>query len=196
MKHAVILCHPNPDSYTHAVAEAYDKAVRALGETVVLRDLYSMGFDPRLPAKELPGAPGYALGADVVAERARLADVDVFALIYPFWFNAPPGMLKGYIDRVFGLGFGYVPGPGGVQPALTGKRLVSITSSGAPDRWVVKTGALEGVRHYFDEHLAAVCGLTVVDHLHIGGIEAGITADAVQPALQSVAGAAWRWADA
>jgi len=195
MKHAVILCHPDPNSYTHAVAEAYDKAVRALGESVALRDLYSMGFDPRLPKSELPGAKAYAVGADVVAERARLADVDVFVLIYPFWFNAPPGMLKGYVDRVFGLGFGYAAGPEGVQPALTGRRLVSITSSGAPDKWLAKTGAVEGLRHYFDDHLAGVCGMTVVDHLHMGGIEPGITDEAVQAALQSVAGAAWRWAD-
>lgn len=193
MKHAVIVCHPRPGSYTHAVADAYASAVSALGANVVTRDLYALGFDPRLPASELPGAPDYAVAPDAAAERALLSDAGVFVLVYPFWFNAPPAMLKGYIDRVLGFGFGYRPGPTGVEPALFGRKLLSLTSSGAPDFWLAKTGAVAALREYFDDHVAGVCGLTVVDHLHIGGIEPNITPEAVHEALQSVSAAAWRW---
>jgi len=186
MQHAVILCHPNPRSYTHAVAEAYVQAVRALGDTGVVRDLYALGFDPRLPSAELPGATDYALGPTIIAERTTLAQAQVFVLIYPFWFNAPPAMLKGYLDRVFSLGFGYRAGVGGTEPALNGRKLLSLTSSGAPDRWVARTGALIALREHFDGHLAQVCGLTVLDHLHIGGIEPNITEDAFDDALERV----------
>jgi NAD(P)H dehydrogenase (quinone) len=192
MKHAVIVAHPNPQAYTHAVAGAYAKAVSALGDTAVLRDLYAMDFDPRLPACELPGAKDYAVRADVTAERAALADVDVFVLVYPFWFNAAPAILKGYLDRVFGLGFGYTPVFGGSEPALTGRRLLSLTSSGAPDRWVEETGALSALRQHFDGHLASVCGLSVLDHFHVGGIVPDITAEAVEAALAEVADIATR----
>ncbi len=140
MRHVVVLSHPNPSSFGAAVAGDYAAAVRALGHEAEIRDLYAIGFDPRLPASELPWRPGFSAGADVVAERALLADADVVALVYPLWFNAPPAMLKGYVERVFGMGFGYGPGDGGTQPLLNGKRLLSITTSGAPDAWVDHTG--------------------------------------------------------
>src|SRR4051794_654314 len=118
MKHAVIIAHPAPRSLACAVGETYADAVTALGHTVVVRDLYRMGFDPCLKADEIPKASGVQFGADVLAERQLLADVDVFAFVYPFWFNAPPAMLKGYVDRVFSAGFGYAPGMGGAESLL------------------------------------------------------------------------------
>lgn len=35
----------------------------------------------------------------------------------------------------------------------------------------------------FDAHLAAVCGLRVLDHIHTGGISPGATAEAVADIL-------------
>ena len=113
MKHAVIVGHPNPASFNLSVAEAYRAAARARGHEVLLRDLYRMGFDPCLKAEEVPGPGGFAVAADVATERALLSDVDVFTFIYPLWFNAPPAIVKGYMDRVFGFGFGYGPVSGG-----------------------------------------------------------------------------------
>ncbi len=65
MKHAVIFAHPNPESFTAAVARTYAEALKGLGETVIVRDLYAMGFDPCLKAGEIPGLKGHAPGADV-----------------------------------------------------------------------------------------------------------------------------------
>lgn len=106
MKHAVIVAHPVRTSFNRSVAEAYRQAVELRGHTVIVRDLYAMNFEPRLQAAEMPRAEGFAPGADVLAEREQLKDVDVFTFVYPLWFNAPPAILKGYIDRVFGFGFG------------------------------------------------------------------------------------------
>ena len=47
-RHAVIVCHPDPSSFNHAIAHTYRDAVRATGQGVVLRDLYAIGFDPVL----------------------------------------------------------------------------------------------------------------------------------------------------
>ena len=186
MKHAIVIAHPNRESLTQAVGEAYRKSVEALGQQTVVRDLYAMGFDPCLKASEIPGPAGFQFAADVVAERKALADVDVFAFIYPFWFNAPPAILKGYVERVFSMGFGYEPGMGGTEGLLDGKKLISFTSSGAPDRWVKDTGALQALMTLFDRHLGAMCGLQVVDHVHVGGIVSEITEEAVEEVLQGV----------
>ena len=190
MKHAIIVAHPKPDSLTAAVARTFAETLRGFGEDVVIRDLYAMGFDPCLKAAEIPGPNGYHAEPDVAAERQILAEIQVFTLVYPFWFNAPPAILKGYVDRVFSMGFGYRPVFGGTEPGLQGRQLLSFTSSGAPDAWVASTGALAALRQAFDGHVAAVCGLSVIDHMHFGGIVPGITEDAFKDTLEAVRAAA------
>lgn len=186
MKHAVILAHPSTESLNAAIAATYVAAVRRLGHEVVERDLYRMGFDPCLKAAEIPGPGAPRFEADVIAERALLKDVDVFAFVYPLWFNAPPAILKGYVDRVFSMGFGFRPGFGATEPNLAGRRMISFTTSGAPDAWVASTHALATLRAGFDDHLAGVCGLTVVDHVHNGGMVSGITPAAYRSVIASI----------
>lgn len=186
MKHVVIVAHPNPKSFTLHMADAYVAAAGDRGDAVAVRDLYGMGFDPCLKAGEIPSPDGFACAPDVAAEREEIGDADVFAFIYPLWFNAPPAILKGYIDRVFGMGFGYGMGQGGNEPLLSGKRMISFTSSGAPKHWLQETGAWDATRKLFDEHVAAVCGLAVVDHVHFDSITPGITGEAVEGCAQAV----------
>ena len=187
MKYAIIASHPHARSFTMAVADALQASLKTRGHEVVLRDLYRMDFDPRLGAGEVPGPEGFEPAADVKAERALIGDSNGFALVYPVWFNAPPAMLKGYLDRVFGMGFGYGMGErGGNAPMLSGKGLISITSSGAPMSWFKESGGWDAMRKLFDEHFAAVCGLAVLDHLHFGGIVPGVTGEAVKSCLDEV----------
>lgn len=186
MKHAAIAAHPNPRSFTLTIAHAYCDAVKAKGHEPLLRDLYAMDFDPRLKAGEIPGTPGFAPADDVRAERERLKDVRVFAFVYPFWINAPPAILKGYIDRVFGMGFAYGPGGDGTAPLLTGRKTISFTSSGAPTGWVHESGAWDAEVKIFDRHVAALSGLEILDHIHFGGIVPGIRADVVERHIERV----------
>lgn len=186
MKHVVILAHPRRHSFTSAMAARYASTARDLGHEVLTRDLYAMDFDPRLKASELPDGQGFQPAPDVVEERARLEGADVIALFYPLWFNAPPAILKGYFDRVFIMGFGFTPSFGGTEPNLTGTRLISFTASGAPDHWVRETGALDALTTLFDRHVAGVCGLSVLNHRHFGGVTPGIRKDAVEDMLAEV----------
>jgi NAD(P)H dehydrogenase (quinone) len=189
MQHALIVAHPDEDSFALTMARSYRSAAAALGHAVVVRDLYRMDFDPRLASSERPGRRDFQPLDDVVAERAMIADADVYAFIYPLWFNAPPAMLKGYLDRVFGMGFAYASGPSGNEPRLRGRRMISITSSGSPKCWLQETGMLEAGHKLFDDHVAAVCGLSVVDHLHFGAIEPNTRAQIVADCEAEVAGA-------
>jgi NAD(P)H dehydrogenase (quinone) len=186
VKHAVIVAHPNPDSFTLAVAETYCEAVRQKGGEAVLRDLYRMGFDPCLKASEIP-RPGFSPADDVKAERATVGDAAVFAFVYPLWFNAPPAMLKGYVDRVFTMGFGYGPiAGGGNQPLLLDRKMISFTSSGAPAAWLEEEGTWNAIRTLFDSHVARVCGLQGLGHVHFGGVGPEMSEAAVAQNLQQV----------
>ena len=185
MNHAVIFAHPNPQSFTAAVAETYADAVEKLGHTVVRRDLYRMGFDPVFKLAELPSADLHP-EPDVAAERAVLRGIDVFALVYPLWLNAPPAMMKGYLERVFGFGFAYGAGGHSSNPMLAGRTLVSFSSSGAPLAWVRKTGAYDAVCNLFDRYISDLCGLTSLGHVHFGGVTQGASEPFVHARLQEV----------
>jgi NAD(P)H dehydrogenase (quinone) len=185
MKHAVIFAHPNQQSFAGSVAAAYANAAQALGHSVITRDLYRMGFQPCLQAAELPFAPDFQAGADVVAERRLLADVDVFALCYPFWLNSPPAILKGYLERVFGWGFAYGK-DGHSEALLNGRRLITVTSSGAPLHWVQDNGVLKSEGALFDRGFAEQCGMAFVEHIHFGGITPGASAAYIKARLSEV----------
>ncbi len=185
MKHAVIFAHPKAQSFTASVAQAYAREAKALGHEVVMRDLYGMNFSPVLQADELPFDPHFAPGSDVIAERALLADAKVFALVYPFWLNAPPAMLKGYLDRVFGFGFAYGK-EGRSAPLLQGRSLITFSSSGAPDYWVKESGAMEAIGKLFDRYFAELCGMQFLEHVHFGGIVPMIRQDAIESRLAQV----------
>jgi NAD(P)H dehydrogenase (quinone) len=187
LKHAVILAHPRAESFTGSVADSYIHAVEALGHNTQKRDLYRMGFDPRLKAAELPFAPDFAAGADVQAERVLLEQCQVFAFFYPLWLNAPPAILKGYLERVFGFGFAYGDGRHSAgAPRLTGRSLISFSSSGGPTAWLQKTGSLPAVEALFDTYFVELCGLGMLGHFHFGAITPGASDTFIAARLQEV----------
>jgi len=190
MSHAVIVCHPRPSSFTHAVSAAYREALAGRGGEVVLRDLYALAFDPVLKASEIPGSAGFAPAPDVLAERAVLAPCRSFTFIYPLWLNAMPAMLKGYLDRVFGVGFAFAPGPRGPVPQLAGKSLVLVTLSGAPTDWLERTGQFDAIEKLQGEYLTALSSLTLKAHVHCGYVVPGMTATAAEKHLAAVRAAA------
>jgi NAD(P)H dehydrogenase (quinone) len=134
-----------------------------------------MDFDPRLKLAEMPDRPIWSTAPDAAAERELLKDVDVFAFIYPLWFNSPPAIVKGYIDRIFGAGFGYAQlRRGGHEPLLSGRQLITVTASGSSTAWLNEQGSWESLRSLFDTYLGRICGLRVRPHIHFDSITHGL----------------------
>ena len=186
MKHAVVICHPNVHSFTSSVAEAYNKSCEVLGHNIVVRDLYRIGFEPRLKADELPFTHPLKPEPDVALERSLLEDCNVFALFYPLWLNSPPAMMKGYLERVFGFGFAYGGHGHSYNPLLTDRKLISFSSSGAPLIWLKQTGALAAICALFDDYFANLCGMTALEHIHVGGVTPGASTPFIQARLEDV----------
>ena len=167
VKHAIIACHPAEHSFTLSVARKYAEAVGAHGHQVILRDLYRLDFDPVLREEERDGK----FGPDVAREWALLGKSDVFVLVYPIWFGAPPAMLVGYIDRVFGAG--RTRGSRSEirkDKLLAGKHLVSLTSSGSLRAWLDEQGILGSLRTVYDRYMAEVFGFVETKRYHFDGI--------------------------
>jgi NAD(P)H dehydrogenase (quinone) len=173
-KHAVILCHPEEDSFNATVARHYCEKVREIGHEAVLRDLYRIGFDPVLKANEQPGAD-HAVADDVATELDILGGSDVFVLVYPIWFAMPPAMMKGYVDRVLGAGFSHGAIHDRVNhPLMSGKRMLSFTSSGTSKQWLEEQGAWLSLRNLFDDYLRHAFSLRGAEHVHFPSVVQGM----------------------
>ncbi len=98
MKISILLGHPRPGSFNHALAEAAAAEARAQGHQVRLHDLQAEGFDPVLPAGEEPsGAP---LPPDVELHCREIAEAEGIVIVHPNWWGKPPAVMAGWIDRV------------------------------------------------------------------------------------------------
>ena len=105
MKISVILAHPDPGSFNHAIADAAVTGIRRNGHTTWFHDLYAEGFDPILPGQEIPS--GAAIPPSVEIHCEEIAEADGIVIVHPNWWGQPPAILKGWCDRVLRPGVAY-----------------------------------------------------------------------------------------
>ena len=113
MRISIILAHPDPKSFNHAIAHQAQNALKDAGHAVYFHDLHAEGFDPILPANEIPKA---APLPDAVAPHCgEIAAADGIILVHPNWWGQPPAILKGWVDRVIrpGVAYEFLEGDGG-----------------------------------------------------------------------------------
>lgn len=131
----VILAHPDPRSFNHAIAAGAVAALQSLGHQVVFHDLAAEGFDPVLPAAEIPERG--PVPDDVALHCREVAAAEGIVVVHPNWWGQPPAVLKGWIDRVLrpGVAYRFVGGDGGGLVGLLGARraLVINTSNTPPE---------------------------------------------------------------
>jgi putative NADPH-quinone reductase len=98
MNISIILAHPSPGSFNHAIAEQATAALTANGHRVSFHDLYAEGFDPVLPAAEIPSRAD--IPEDIAEHCSEIAAADGIVVVHPNWWGQPPAILKGWVDRV------------------------------------------------------------------------------------------------
>jgi putative NADPH-quinone reductase len=98
MKISIILAHPNPGSFNHAIASTAAVSLRNNGHQVILHDLCQEQFPPLFSAAELQKDP--KLDAPVASHCREIADTNGIIIVHPNWWGMPPAILKGWIDRV------------------------------------------------------------------------------------------------
>jgi NAD(P)H dehydrogenase (quinone) len=133
--HLIVLGHPNPNSYSDALANAYARGMREAGAEVELLALRELSFDPILRQ----GFTGtQALEPDLVRAQRELARASHVAWFFPTWWGAPPALVRGFVDRVFLPGFAYKHrgnGNGLPDPLLKGRTSHVVTTMDSPGFW-------------------------------------------------------------
>ncbi|HZL42897.1 MAG TPA: NAD(P)H-dependent oxidoreductase [Verrucomicrobiae bacterium] len=98
MKISVIVAHPNPGSFNHAIATAAADALRHIGHHVWFHDLYQEQFPCLLSAAELGKEP--ILDPLSSLHCSQIAQAHGIIIVHPNWWGMPPAILKGWIDRI------------------------------------------------------------------------------------------------
>jgi NAD(P)H dehydrogenase (quinone) len=109
----VIVGHPDPHSFNHAIAMTVRETLKRNGHSVIFHDLYAEGFDPVLPKEEIPDDG--LVPDDISRHCAELQSADGIVIVHPNWWGQPPALLKGWIDRVIrpGVAYRFIDGDSG-----------------------------------------------------------------------------------
>ena len=160
----LLLAHPRPDSFNHALAHAVRGQLEADGHRVVCHDLHAERFDPVLPPDE--SARAAVLPPAIAAHCADLVAADGIVVVHPNWWGQPPAILTGWIDRVVRPGVAYEFREGdsgaGVPRGLLKARtaLVLNTSNTAPERELAVFG--DPLETLWRNCIFGLCGVTDV----------------------------------
>ena len=170
MKHLIISAHPNPQSFNRALVEEVIKATRQAGGETVVRDLYTLDFNPVLSWRELNASMEGIVPAEIKFEQKLITEADLITFIYPLWWMGFPAILKGYLDRVLSYGFAY-QNENGVSVGLLGNKKMQhfITMGNGIDKYQ-QLGFDKALQSCLVDGLFNFCGITDIQHEVFGNI--------------------------
>lgn len=139
MKNILIIHgHPDKESFSTALFDAYKKGAVASGAIVKEIIISDLQFNPNL-------GMGYRkrteLEPNLLDAQEKIKWATHLVWIYPVWWGSLPALLKGFIDRVFLPGFAFQKRENSVwwDKLLTGKsaRIISTLDQPAWYYWLV-----------------------------------------------------------
>lgn len=129
----IINGHPDPESFSAGLTQAYLKGAQASKAEVSLINIRDLKFDPNLKF-------GYRkrseLEPDLLLSIEKIKEADHIVWIFPMWWYGYPALMKGFIDRTFlpKITFGYEPDKTRPNRLLKGKTGRIIVSADTP-KW-------------------------------------------------------------
>lgn len=170
MKCLIVYAHPNPKSFNNAVKETVVEELKRAGKEVTIRDLYALNFNPVLRGDDFGAIQKGSVLEDVKAEQEHIRSADVIVFVSPLWWTGLPAILKGYIDRVFTIGFAYAFTETGVTGLLKDKSVMLFTTTGTPHDMYEASGMFKSLGQTIDGGIFNFCGMDVIEHKYLTAI--------------------------
>ncbi|MYM26744.1 flavodoxin family protein [Duganella sp. CY15W] len=132
----IVYAHPDPQSLNASLKDYAVRHLQAGGHTVQVSDLYAMEWNAILQTEEIPERADHR--ADILSEQEKLRWADTVIFQFPLWWFSMPAIMKGWVERVYTLGFGYGVGEHSDQRwgdrygegTLAGKRAMLLVTAG------------------------------------------------------------------
>ena len=102
-----IFSHPFRDKYPAAVMDAFHEPIINAGHSIDILDLHREGFDPRFTEEDHACFWGGELPAEIAEMQRRVAKADQLVFVFPVYWWSMPALMKGWIERVFTVGWAY-----------------------------------------------------------------------------------------
>ena len=156
MKAFVILAHAEPRSFNGAMFHTAVETLRSGGHEVRTSDLHAMSFNPvsdrrnfssvkdstyfKQQVEEMYATTCGGFAPEVEVEMQKVEWCDLMIWQFPLWWFGPPGILKGWVDRVFAMGRTYGGERFYENGVFKGKHALLSVTTGGPESAYAKGG--------------------------------------------------------
>lgn len=177
----IVYAHEEPHSFNAAMKKTARRILETAGHAVAVTDLYRMGFKAVADAEdflerqdrhvlkrqqeELAATRLGTLAHDILTEQEKVKACDLLILQFPLWWFGMPAILKGWVDRVFSMGFAYGDGKWYDEGCLKGRRAMLALTTGDPESAYTlqgRNGPMERVLFPIHHGVLSFCGFQVL----------------------------------
>jgi NAD(P)H dehydrogenase (quinone) len=146
MRVLIVYAHEEPRSFNGALKELAVSVLSDAGHEVKVSDLYAMHFNPvggkddftslkdteffKYQLEQSNAMIQGTLKEDIRAEQEKVLWADILILQFPLWWFSLPAILKGWVDRVFAMGFAYGGGHEYDTGIFKGKQAMLVLTTG------------------------------------------------------------------
>jgi len=177
----IVYAHPEPKSMNGAFFQTAIQALTAAGHQVKTSDLYGMQFNPvsdrynftsvhntdffkqQLEETHATAVNGFAPHINIEQEKVEWCDLMIWQ--FPLWWFALPGILKGWVDRVFAMGRTYRHQHIYETGVFQGKKALLSLTTGGPESNYLKggfNGDMAGILRPIHRGILEFTGFTVL----------------------------------
>lgn len=153
----IVYAHEEPRSFNAAMKNTAIRTFEEQGHTVVVSDLYRMGFkavgdasdflerkDRHVLVRQTEERYSSSLGtlaSDILQEQRKVLDSSLVIFQFPLWWFSMPAVMKGWVDRVLTMGFAYdMDGRWYDHGGLKGRRAMLSLTTGDPESCFTERG--------------------------------------------------------
>ena len=163
MNYLIVYGHFSPSSFNRALLDILTSTLGA-SHNVKVRDLYDLHFNPVLTGGDVEALEQGTPPADIQTEQEFIRWADAVVFVYPVWWSGMPAILKGYIDRVFSLGFAYTVDETGPRGLLGNKKVYIVNTTGADEETNTEYGVFQSIHNLTDVGIFQFCGMELAGH--------------------------------
>jgi len=163
MNYLIVYGHFSPSSFNRALLDILTSTLGA-SHNVKVRDLYDLRFNPVLTGGDVEALEQGTPPTDIKTEQELIRWADAMVFVYPVWWSGMPAILKGYIDRVFSLGFAYTVDETGPRGLLGNKQVYIVNTTGADEETNTEYGVFQSMHNLTDIGIFQFCGMELAGH--------------------------------
>jgi NAD(P)H dehydrogenase (quinone) len=182
MRVFIVHAHHEPRSFNGSLTREASAVLDAAGHSVLVSDLYAMGFNPvsdrsnfitakdpnylHQQTEEIHASENDGFSPDIKVEMDKLSWCDVLILQFPLWWFGLPAILKGWVDRVFAMRWAYGGGRYYDRGPFAGKRaMCSVTTGSAAPAYseAGMNGSIASILFPINHGILYFTGFTVIE---------------------------------